>query len=665
MKILLINPSFTEVYGNFSPAAKVGVLYPPLGLASLAANIPSNHEVKIIDLEINPNLAEVLSSYKPDVAGVTFTTPLCNQAMNLFRKIKEYNKAIWTVAGGPHCSALPNSVIVSDFVDTVIQGEGEVAFRKFLINPVKGIMPREDLLHDLDLLKYPARHLLENDKYVWSIPGKGIQPMASIMTSRGCPFMCIFCSQNVIFGRKVRYRNAENVLGELKLVVKEYNIRHFSFLDDTLGLDREKTFKLCDLIISEKLDITFEGYTRVNVVSYELLKKLKDAGLNRISFGVESGNQNILDTAKKGITLEQIQKAYKIAYNLGLETRLSVIFGLPGETKNTIKNTIKFIKKLKCKQAYINVGTPFPGTEFYEYAKSGVGGLRLLTSDWLQYRRWGNAVVSVNDLSAMDLIKWQRKALLSFYLRPSIIYYNLTRSGFKASVQNTVAFIKSFIKIKPGKNDVDAGIMKNKLIAGNIYDKYDTSNFIAKHLMNNFLKSLNILVGMSNATDIYEIGCGEGNLSIKLARQDRLVRASDVSPEIISLARANAESKKLDIKFTIANIYDLKPGPDSAELVICCEVLEHLQYPEKALKILSQLANNYALLSVPREPLWRLLNIIGGRYIKRLGNTPGHVQHWSKRRFLELLEPYFNVVKIVTPLPWLMVLCKSKKAPCN
>jgi len=448
MKVLLINPSFTGIYGNFSPAARVGVLYPPLGLASLAANIQKDHDVKILDLEVCPNLDETLHSVKPDLVGITFTTPLYDIALGLFRKVKEFDDSIWTVSGGPHSTAMPESVCSSNYIDTVIPGEGEIAFEKFLRNPSKGIVKREELIEDLDTLEFPARDLLENNKYLWSVPGKGIKPMASIMTTRGCPFQCIFCSQKGTFGNNVRYRSAINIVREMKQIIEKYNIKHFSILDDTMGLNEERTFELCDSILAEKLDITFEGYTRVNVMNREILEKLKAAGLIRISFGVESGNQNILNAVKKGITLEQIRKAYELADELGLETRLSAILGLPGESKETILNTIAFIKSLKCKQAYINIGTPFPGTEFYEIAKEGKGGLKLLTSDWSQYRRWGNAVINVNELTAQDLIKWQRKAILDFYLRPHIIYYNLTRADLKSAAVNVWSFIRSFLKKK-------------------------------------------------------------------------------------------------------------------------------------------------------------------------------------------------------------------------
>ena len=444
MKVLLINPSFTGIYGNFAPAAKVGVLWPPMGLAYLASNI-KGHDVKILDLEINSDLDGTLKEFNPDIVGITFTTPLYNQAMDLFKHIKELNSDIYTIAGGPHPTTLPNSVISSKYVDTVMVGEGEVAINKFLDNPTKRVLTREPLIQDLDTIKFPARHLLENEKYLFSVPGKGIVPLTSFMSSRGCPFMCTFCSQHLMFGRKMRYRSIENCIEELKQI-KKMGINHLSMLDDTLGLDKERTYKLCNRIVEEDLDITFEGYTRINIITKELLEKLKKAGLVRLSFGVESGNQEILNAIKKGINLEQIRKAYELADKVGIETRMSIIFGLPGETEETIKRTIKFMKSLKCNQAYVNIATPFPGTELYENAESGTGGMKLLTKDWKEYRRWGNAVINVNDLSAKDLIRWQRRALLEFYLRPKQIYYNLKRAGIKAAFKNGISFFKSFIK---------------------------------------------------------------------------------------------------------------------------------------------------------------------------------------------------------------------------
>ena len=206
---------------------------------------------------------------------------------------------------------------------------------------------------------------------------------------------------------------------------------------------------------------------------------------------------------------------------------------------------------------------------------------------------------------------------------------------------------------------ISKAVIENGIIAGNIYDKQNTKNPIAKSLMKGFYGSLNKLIADSGATDIHEIGCGEGNLSVALAKQKKMVCASDFSTKIIEIARVNADFNKVDIKFKVASIYDLKPGVDCAELILCCEVLEHLEHPHKALSILAELAKPYVIVSVPREPIWRILNFARGKYISSLGNTPGHIQHWSKESFEEFLKFNFTVVKILTPLPWLMALCKK------
>lgn len=203
-------------------------------------------------------------------------------------------------------------------------------------------------------------------------------------------------------------------------------------------------------------------------------------------------------------------------------------------------------------------------------------------------------------------------------------------------------------------------IVEQGVIAGNVYDKYGTGNPLARFLMGRFQRSLLELVALTGAGDIHEVGCGEGHLSIRLAAPGRRLRASDFSEKIIAAARANARASGVDIAFKAASIYDLTPVEDGAELVVCCEVLEHLKDPQRALSVLAQLANPYLVVSVPREPLWRILNALRGRYLSRLGNTPGHLQHWCKRRFLNFLRPHLKIVKVLTPTPWIMVLARSE-----
>ena len=198
----------------------------------------------------------------------------------------------------------------------------------------------------------------------------------------------------------------------------------------------------------------------------------------------------------------------------------------------------------------------------------------------------------------------------------------------------------------------------NECVAGNYYDKYGTRNPIARYLMSGFTSDLDELAAVSACSDVHEIGCGEGNLSIRLTQHGLTVRGSDYSPEVISLARRNASAVGSEIPFKAASIYELTQEEDSAELIICCEVLEHLESPERALKVIQQLAQRHVIFSVPREPLWRILNMARGKYLKEWGNTPGHVQHWSKAGFIAMIEKYFEIIEIRSPLPWTMLLCR-------
>ncbi|MBW2996313.1 B12-binding domain-containing radical SAM protein [Candidatus Woesearchaeota archaeon] len=465
MKVILIYPEFTDIYGRYRSAAKVGVVYPPLGLMYLASSLEQGgHDVKIIDTEVDglskQEIVKIVVREKPDVVGITSTTPIHHKAIELFKVIKEADSSIMTLSGGPHPTSLPEDTLKECAeIDIVIIGEAEETIREVCdskkLSDIKGICYRKngkikfsgerELIKDLDKIPLPARHLVKNKKYLWSVPKKGIIPITPVMTTRGCPYKCIFCSQLVIFGNCMRYRSVDNVVKEIDEIVNKYKINHLVFYDDTLGLNRKLTYELVDAIKKSGLEFTFEGMTRVNIIDRELLQKLKSIGLNRLSFGVESGNQHILDASKKGITLEQIKKAYELTSELGIETRMSIVLGLPFETKKSIEKTIKFMKSLECYQAYVNIGTPFPGTEYYDMAVKGYGGIKLLTKDWKEFRRWGNAVIEVNDLKRDDLIKYQKKALMNFYMTPRRVVYNLRRAGIKAAVINSVSAAKSLL----------------------------------------------------------------------------------------------------------------------------------------------------------------------------------------------------------------------------
>lgn len=208
------------------------------------------------------------------------------------------------------------------------------------------------------------------------------------------------------------------------------------------------------------------------------------------------------------------------------------------------------------------------------------------------------------------------------------------------------------------KFKVAHGTSENDIIAGNVYDKYGSSNPLVKWIMTRFDKALSELVSESSPVTIHEVGCGEGYWVLKWKGQGFDARGSDFSRQVISIAKDNAAQNNLPTSiFTVRSIYDLDLN-DSADLVVCCEVLEHLNSPEAGLLALKKMSPKKLILSVPREPLWSLLNMARGKYLSDWGNTPGHVQRWSVTEFQSLVAKYFKIIKVKTPLPWTMLLCR-------
>jgi 2-polyprenyl-3-methyl-5-hydroxy-6-metoxy-1,4-benzoquinol methylase len=193
---------------------------------------------------------------------------------------------------------------------------------------------------------------------------------------------------------------------------------------------------------------------------------------------------------------------------------------------------------------------------------------------------------------------------------------------------------------------------------GNVYDKYATRNPVERRLVGGFLDDVSELVDETGAAEAHEVGCGEGELSLMLARRGLRMRGSDISAEVIEEARRRAARAGLEVEYAAAAIEALDPAADGAELIVCCEVLEHLDDPGAGLAALAALARPWLLVSVPREPLWRALNLARMKYVGELGNTPGHLGHWSRRAFLDFVGSRVEVVSVRNPLPWTMALCR-------
>lgn len=204
-------------------------------------------------------------------------------------------------------------------------------------------------------------------------------------------------------------------------------------------------------------------------------------------------------------------------------------------------------------------------------------------------------------------------------------------------------------------------VTENGIVIGNTFNKYKATNPLHRKLMAGFLGAFDSLIAETDAREVHEIGCGEGNLSRRMASAGLNVRGSDFSTMVIAEAEELGRTQGIEVPFKSASIYDLDPNVDSAELIVCCEVLEHLPESKEALKMLARLTRSHLIASVPREPLWRILNFARGKYWSDLGNTPGHLQHWSKTSFVKFISTEFHVERVLSPLPWTMVLAKPRR----
>jgi SAM-dependent methyltransferase len=207
---------------------------------------------------------------------------------------------------------------------------------------------------------------------------------------------------------------------------------------------------------------------------------------------------------------------------------------------------------------------------------------------------------------------------------------------------------------------IASGLREQEVLAGNLFDKYGSRNPLVRVIVRGFARALEELVALSGARIIHEVGCGEGRWTIDWAARGLDARGSDFSEQVLELARLNCERAGTSARFRAASVYDLTPAIDAAELVVCCEVLEHLEEPERAVDVLASLATPWLIASVPREPIWSAMNMARGKYWSSLGNTPGHVQRWNSAAFLALLEKRFEIVTVRRPLPWTMALCRVR-----
>ncbi|MBU0762308.1 MAG: B12-binding domain-containing radical SAM protein [Candidatus Altiarchaeota archaeon] len=427
---------------------------PPLGLCYLAAMMRAKkHSVDIIDAEFEDlRISEVVSrikASKSDIVGFTCVTATYDVTVEIAKGVKGYDSDILTLIGGPHISAEPETTLSTGFFDIGIIGEGEQTVVELLdaiekdipLERVDGIIyrgpnsivktrPRKPI-EDLDQLPYPARDLLPDIRlYKPSSKNYKRLPTTTMVTSRGCPFGCKFCDQSV-FGRRYRQNTAEHVVNEIKILVKEFGIREIFFTEDTFTVDKERVEKICNLILEENIDIAWRCCTRVNLVTKDLLKKMKKSGMWHVYYGLESGNQDILDLLGKGITLKQIRDAIRWSDELGIYTQGAFMINHPTETHETIRETIDFAKSLRLTELSVLMLAPMPNTEFRNMCGS-YGSFD--NSDFTKMNPWQPIFVP-KGLTKEYLEKKRKDFYREFYFRPQalcrILRHINTLSDFK------------------------------------------------------------------------------------------------------------------------------------------------------------------------------------------------------------------------------------------
>lgn len=473
MKVLFVNPPQTASKYKF-----MGVIAPPLGIAYMAGVLQENHiDVEILDASAEDmdfkDVEKELLKRKPDLVALTALTPTIGRALETAQVVKETLPDSIVVMGGYHPTFNFIETLEDENVDIVIRGEGEYIMLNLVqalenqssLHDVKGIVfedknskeivvnPEAPLIQDLDELPFPALNLLPMKKYRLLDMDTH---MTTMITTRGCPMQCSFCSSAAMHGKKIRERSIENIVDEIEYLKTNYDIDTIAFMDDTFTLKKRKVMAICDEILKRNIEIMWGCTSRVDTLDEKLLKKMKEAGCITIFIGVESADQQQLDNMCKNTTIAKIENAFKIAHKLKIRTIASVALGMPGDTKEIMNKTVKFVHKLKPNYAIYSLATPYPGTKFY---KEAFEKNLIKIKDWSKYTLI-TPILETIDCSLNDMRKIQAKAFMKFYLRPHYIIRQFLQDG-PYLLKTIFGVIKTALSKTPKNTDYNKRELKN------------------------------------------------------------------------------------------------------------------------------------------------------------------------------------------------------------
>lgn len=473
MKVLFVNPPQTASKYKF-----MGVIAPPLGIAYMAGVLQENNiDVEILDASAEDmdfkDVEKELLKRKPDLVALTALTPTIGRALETAQVVKETLPDSIVVMGGYHPTFNFIETLEDENVDIVIRGEGEYIMLNLVqalenqssLHDVKGIVfedknskeivvnPEAPLIQDLDELPFPALNLLPMKKYRLLDMDTH---MTTMITTRGCPMQCSFCSSAAMHGKKIRERSVENIVDEIEYLKTNYDIDTIAFMDDTFTLKKRKVMAICDEILKRNIEIMWGCTSRVDTLDEKLLKKMKEAGCITIFIGVESADQQQLDNMCKNTTIAKIENAFKIAHKLKIRTIASVALGMPGDTKEIMNKTVKFVHKLKPNYAIYSLATPYSGTRFY---KEAFEKNLIKIKDWSKYTLI-TPILETIDCSLNDMRKIQAKAFMKFYLRPHYIIRQFLQDG-PYLLKTIFGVIKTALSKTPKNTDYNKRELKN------------------------------------------------------------------------------------------------------------------------------------------------------------------------------------------------------------
>ena len=424
-RALLINPSYQDTYGS-SKTGIVNPIYPTLGLLTIAASAEQRgHHIEVLDLSSERYdyrlVEERVRAFRPDVVGVTATTPLMNQMRDISVLVKAISAGIIMVAGGPHISALPLESLQESRLDVAVVGEGELTFAELMdgrpLGHIRGIHFRDGdrirataprpFVQNLDDLPMPAWHLYDAAAYKYKVSRllARRRPLAMAEFSRGCIYQCDFCASKLSTGRGYRKKSPERCAAEVRLL-HQLGYREFQLADDIFTTDRKWAMAVCEAIIASGVDMAWSCMNGIRVESAEeeLFRRMRRAGCYRVSFGFESGNDEVLETAGKGgqATVERARQAVALARSAGIETNGYFLLGLSTDTEASMRDTIKLARALPLDSMKFSVAVAFPGTAMFKaYHQTGL----VRSYDWDDYSIYTPRPLFVHERISFEAIQ--------------------------------------------------------------------------------------------------------------------------------------------------------------------------------------------------------------------------------------------------------------------